>query len=259
MQPLCSPRTPARASSHPGLPRGYSTRVVRNMRLADMNHPVPVADARWIEIVCNGLPYLAWGHLSCRCHLHRTRDCSGESRPDSQPGLAQDDASLPRALALPLWFSLSRQEAAVALNPQPFCGSSHKHAASPSARLFVRWSGIIAAAAQRVRASSLLELHLVGMVPHMPGPLLEMELCCKWQSVANYSPTPSSLRGGGAQSLCVLGCDIGGRWKATAMARAITALGRACAVPGPAKSGVPALDEVLALAPADPISRPPLR
>ena len=31
-------------------------RVARNMRLADMNLPVPVADARRIEIVCNGLP-----------------------------------------------------------------------------------------------------------------------------------------------------------------------------------------------------------
>ena len=65
-------------------------RVARNMRLADMNLPVPVADSRRIEIVCNGLPL---GHgvqlaVDTICVSPVTR--SGEPRPgaDSQPGLA---------------------------------------------------------------------------------------------------------------------------------------------------------------------------
>ena len=47
----------------------------------------------------------------------------------------------------------------------------------------------------------------------------------------------------------------------TAVQQAIghMALGRARAVPWPAQSRVPALDEVLALAPSDPVSRLPLR
>ena len=111
--------------------------------------------------------------------------------------------------------------------------------------------------------------------------------------------TYPELAQGGAQSLCVLGCEIGGRWNASAMLlvrrlvalhscrappavrgpaqaawarrwwsvlfaavqKAIghTALGQARAVPGRAQSRVPALDEVLALAPADSVSRLPLR
>ena len=107
--------------------------------------------------------------------------------------------------------------------------------------------------------------------------------------------TYPELAQGGAQ-LCVLGCEIGGRWNALAMSRLValrswrgppaargparaawarrwwsvlsaavqqaighTALGRARAVPGPAASRVPALNEVLALAPADSVSRLPLR
>ena len=127
--------------------------------------------------------------------------------------------------------------------------------------------------------------------------------CSGWGRVASGRvrkratyPELAHARPRGAQSLCVLGCEIGGRWNASAMllvrrlvarrappavrgpARAAwarrwwsvlsaavqkaighTALGRARAVPGPAQSRVPALDEVLALAPADSVSRLPLR
>ena len=99
----------------------------------------------------------------------------------------------------------------------------------------------------------------VVMVPHMLGPLLGMGPCCKWQSVANEPPTLSSPKGG-AQSLCVLGCEIGGRCvHSTAVQQAIghTALGRARAVPGPSQSRVPAFDEVMALAPADSVKPAP--
>ena len=115
-------------------------------------------------------------------------------------------------------------------------------------------------------------------------------------AVRRKRATHPELAQGGAQ---VLGCEIGGRWNASAMSfvrrlvalrscqappavrgparaawarrwwsvlssavqRAVghTALGRARAVPGPAQSRVPALDEVLVPVPADSVSRLPLR
>ena len=111
--------------------------------------------------------------------------------------------------------------------------------------------------------------------------------------------TYPELATGGAQTLCVLGCEVGGRWNADAVklvqrlvalrahrappavrasakaawarrwwsvlsvavqqAVAHTALGRARAMPGPAHTDAPALDEVLHLADPDGPSRLPLR
>ena len=111
--------------------------------------------------------------------------------------------------------------------------------------------------------------------------------------------TYPELATGGAQELCVLGCEVGGRWNADAVklvqrlvalrahpappavrapAKAAwarrwwsllsvavqqavghTALGRARALPGPAHADAPALDEVLHLADPDRPSRLPLR
>ena len=111
--------------------------------------------------------------------------------------------------------------------------------------------------------------------------------------------TYPELATGGAQTLCVLGCEVGGRWNADAVklvqrlvalrahrappavrasakaawarrwwsvlsvavqqAVAHTALGRARAMPGPAHTDAPALDEVLHLADPGGPSRLPLR
>ena len=46
-------------------------RIARNMRLADMDLPVPAADARRIEIVCPWFVILVWGPACCRYHLHQ--------------------------------------------------------------------------------------------------------------------------------------------------------------------------------------------
>ena len=62
----------------------------------------------------------------------------------------------------------------------------------------------------------------VGMVPHMLGPLLEMGLCCKWQSVASDPPTPSSLRGAPSPFACSGVIHV-----------ACAAPGRAAHLPGP--------------------------
>ena len=104
---------------------------------------VPVADARRIEIVCNGCRYLL------RQPRHSLRRAL--QRADSRPGLsfsarnnAQASRHLPRAVALaalpPCGFRCG--DWAEALNPQPCCGSLHKRAPRvrtlPSARLCVQ-------------------------------------------------------------------------------------------------------------------------
>ena len=68
-------RAVARVCQEAGAP------VARNMRLANMNLPVPVADARRIEIVCNGLPLWHGAQLAVdtTCVSPVTR--SGESVP----------------------------------------------------------------------------------------------------------------------------------------------------------------------------------
>ena len=124
------------------------------MRLANMNLPVPVADAPRIEIVCTGLPRLQWfaawarGPACCRYHLHQPRpslplapalSLALASRGQAltlNPGFALQLAlrrkrretypELSRSHAAASWFSLSRQEVAGALNPEPSCSSSHK-------------------------------------------------------------------------------------------------------------------------------------
>ena len=55
-------------------------RVARNMRLADINLPVPVADPRWIEIVCNGVPLWHAAQLAVDTACTNPVTRSGEPR-----------------------------------------------------------------------------------------------------------------------------------------------------------------------------------
>ena len=156
-------------------------RVARNVRLADMNLPVPVPDARRIEIVCNGLPLWHGAQLAVdtTCVSPVTR--SGEPRPgaDSQPGLALLQAT--RRKRRDTYPELSRSprchlvvfavevggrwgsEPATFLRLLARARAARAHAAVRSAlraAYVSRWSSIIAVAAQRALASSLLELPL---------------------------------------------------------------------------------------------------
>ena len=156
-------------------------RVARNMRLADMNLPIPVADARRIEIVCNGLPLWHGAQLAVdtTCVSPVTR--SGEPRQgaDSRPGLARQLAA--RRKRRDTYPELSRSQRchlvvfAVEIGgrwgPEPTtflrllaqARAASAHAAVRSAlraAYVTRWSGIIAVAAQWAFASSLLELPL---------------------------------------------------------------------------------------------------
>jgi len=70
-------------------------RVARNARLADMNLPILVPDARRIEFVCNGLPLRHGAQLAVDTTCINPVTRSGEARPeaDSQPGLALQQAT----------------------------------------------------------------------------------------------------------------------------------------------------------------------
>ena len=105
-----------------------------------------------------------------------------------------------------------------------------------------------------------------GIVLHMLWLLLEMGPCCKWQSVASDPLTPSLLRGAFSPSACwgvqlvdagmLQACRLCGACPRTACAtcsRSVLPTASTCCAPADAE-----LDEVLALAPADPVSRLPL-
>ena len=186
-------------------------RVARNMRLADMNLPLPVADARRIEIVCNGLPLWHGAQLAVdtTCVSPVTR--SGEPRPgaDSQPGLALQLAT--RRKRRETYPELSRSprcrlvvfavETGGRWGPEPTAflrllaharaASAHAAVRSALRAAYVsRWSGVIAVAAQRALASSLLELPLeaVGAAAGEPA-VHEVLQDARWL----HTPAPSRL------------------------------------------------------------------
>ena len=176
-------------------------RVARNMRLADMNLPVPVADARRIEIVCNGL-HGAQLAVDTTCVSPVTR--SGEPRPgaDSQPGLALQLAT--RRKRRKTYPELSRSprcrlavfavETGGRWGPEPTAFLrllAQAHAASAHAAVrpalraayVSRWSGIFTVAAQRALASFLLELPLEAVAAAARAPAVhEVLQDARWLS-----------------------------------------------------------------------------
>ena len=72
--------------------REAGARVARNVRLADMNLDVPVADARRIEVVANGLPLWHGSQLAVDATIVSplTRQGQAHPRADVQPGSAVD-------------------------------------------------------------------------------------------------------------------------------------------------------------------------
>ncbi|OLP85284.1 Ankyrin-1 [Symbiodinium microadriaticum] len=75
--------------------RAAGARVARNVRLADMNLDVPVADARRIEVVANGLPLWHGSQLAVDATIVSplTRQGQAHPRADVQPGSAVDAAA----------------------------------------------------------------------------------------------------------------------------------------------------------------------
>ena len=97
--PLAPEATPAALLATRALPlehvvarvcREAGARVVRNIRLADMNVDVPVADARRIEVVANGLPLWHGSQLALDGTIVSPLTRLGEAHPraDVEPGCA---------------------------------------------------------------------------------------------------------------------------------------------------------------------------
>ena len=150
-----------------------------------MNIDVPVADARRIEVVANGLPLWHGSQLALDATIVSPVTRSGEAHPraDTQPGWAANNAArrkrrdtypeLTRARRCRLVVIgievggrfgdeaagflrlLARQRAAAV--------PAHLRPAAQAAWV-ARWAALLAVAAQRAYATSLLELPLAGEV-----------------------------------------------------------------------------------------------
>ena len=99
----------------------------------------------------------------------------------------------------------------------------------------LRWEGPFVAMPRRCR-------RFVVMVPRMLGPCSDGAVL----QVAEHRKraTYPELAQRGAQSFCVLGCEIGGRWNTSAMSlvRRLVAL-RSCRAPPAARGRPSSLDE----------------
>ena len=159
--------------------REAGARVARNVRLADMNLDVPVADARRIEVVANGLPL--WHGSQGQAH----------PRADVQPGSAVDAAARRKRNNTYPELGHARRCCLVVVGMEvggkfstevvQFLRLPARHRAAAVPRLLhpaaitawvARWSGLLAVAAQRAFAASLLELPPAADLGDGPGPEL---------------------------------------------------------------------------------------
>ena len=188
-------------------------RVARNVALADMNLDEPVADGRRLEIVANGLGLYHGQQLAIdtTCISPITR--AGEPHPgaDTTPGRAADNAlqrkrrrypELTRARRCRLivfaievggrWGSEALQVTRALAHARAAEAPPWLRAAAANAWL-TRWSAIIAVAAQRALATTLLELpahgaSIGGDMPELPDLLADD----RWQTPAGPSRMPAA-------------------------------------------------------------------
>ena len=126
--------------------RAAGARVSRNVRVADMNIDVPVADARRIEVVANGLPLRHGSQLALDATMVSPVTRTGEPHPraDTQPGWAANNAA--RRKRRDTYPELTRARrcrlVALAARLQPSCacspGSGHPPCQPTSVRLHKR-------------------------------------------------------------------------------------------------------------------------
>ena len=159
--------------------REAGAQVARNVRVGDMNIDVPVSDARRIEVVTNGLPLWHGAQLAIDATIVSPVTRTGSARPgaDTRPaaaGRTQPDANG----AKPTQSSRARDERGSSYSGLRLAGASasflrllaQHRAASVAAPLRAaaragwvqRWSGMLAVAAMRAYAASLLELPPAG-------------------------------------------------------------------------------------------------
>ena len=158
-------------------------RVARNVRLADMNIDVPVSDDRRVEVVANGLSLWHGAQQAVDATIVSPVTRAGDAQPgaDVHPGRAVDCAARrKRRQAYPELVRARRcrlvvvgvevggrfgAEAATWLRLLAGQRASDVLAATRAAARaawVARWSGLLAVAAQRAIAASLLELPLAG-------------------------------------------------------------------------------------------------
>ena len=187
--------------------REGGARVARNVRVADINIDVPVSDARCIEVVAHGLPLWHGAQLALDATIVSPVTRAGEPQPgaDTRPGAAVHAAA--RRKRDKLTPSSRARLVVIGVEVGGRFGSEaasflrhlarHRAASLPPplraaacAGWVQRWSGILAVAAMRAFAASLLELPPggddceAGVVPDLhevlaaggSGPLLASRL-----------------------------------------------------------------------------------
>ena len=163
--------------------REAGAQVARNVRVGDMNIDVPVSDARRIEVVANGLPLWHGAQLAIDATIVSPVTRTGSARPgaDTRPAAAvQDAARRKRRQTYPELQGARRARLVVlgievggrfSTEAASFLRLLAQHrAASVAAPLRAaaragwvqRWSGMLAVAAMRAYAASLLELPPAG-------------------------------------------------------------------------------------------------
>ena len=165
--------------------REAGARVAWNVFLRDMNLDVPVTDERRIEVVANGLPIWRGAQLAVDTTLVCPLRADGAPRPqaDQVPGLALRDARRKKRRQTCRELRRARRFRLVVLGFE-VGGRWHEESVDfvrrlaragalqapaylqrATAQSFAhRWSALLAVAAQRAFASSLLELPLQGEV-----------------------------------------------------------------------------------------------
>ena len=166
------------------------TRVARNVRLADMNLDVPVADTRRIEVVANGLPLWHGSQLAVDATIVSpfTRQGRAHPRAHVQPGSAINAAARrkrnnthPELRRCRLVVVGTEVGGRFGTEVVQFLRLLARHRAAAVPRLsrpaaniawVACWSGLIAVAMQRAFAAFLLELPPVTDLGDGPGPEL---------------------------------------------------------------------------------------
>ena len=184
--------------------REAGARVARNVRLADMNVDVPIADARRIEVVANGLPLWHGSQLALDATIVSPLTRLGEAHPraDVQPGCAVTAAAHRKRHHTYPELARARRCRLVVVGVE-IGGrfgtetvqllrllARHKATAVPAASRpaaitawVARWSGLLAVAAQRAFAASLFELPPAAELGEGPEPELHELLAeARWDA-----------------------------------------------------------------------------
>ena len=182
--------------------REAGARVARHVRLADMNLDVPVSDERRIEVVANGLPLWHGSQLALDATIVSPLTRRGEAHPraDVQPGCAVAAAarrkrfqtypeleSARRCRLVVVGIEVGGRFGAEAVQFLRLL-ARHRVASVPAhmqpaavSSWVARWSGMLAVAAQRAYAATLLELPPAAELGEGPMPDLHEVLAdARW-------------------------------------------------------------------------------